>query len=423
MSSEEGQRATYREVFAIGEFQALFAGQLLSIVGDQFARVALSVLVFNRTGSPGLTALTYALTLLPDLASGPLLAGLADRYPRRMVMIVTDVARTGLVALMAVPHVPFGALCGLLIVVQLLNAPFTAARAATLAVVLSGDRYVVASGASNMVTQFAQVVGFVTGGTLVAGLGVGPALLLDAATFLASALLVRFGVSRRTAPAQREANTKPPSWWRSMTVGTRLVWTDRRLRSLISLACVAGFYVTVEGLAAPYATEIGAGPVAVGALLAASPAGTVVGMWVLSRWVRPATRLRLLAPLAMAACAPLMACALRPGLAITVLLWAISGAASGYHMVANAAFVQAVPDSGRGQAFGLAVTAIKTSQGLGILLAGVVAEEFRASAVVASAGALGVLAAAAAALAWKRANALPATGSVDLPAAGEPVDG
>jgi predicted MFS family arabinose efflux permease len=278
---------------------------------------------------------------------------------------------------------PFAALCGLLVLVQLLIAPFSAARAATLAAALSGDRYVVASGAHNMVVQLAQVVGFATGGTLVAGLGVGPALLLDAATFLTSASLVRFGVADRPAPAQREASAKPPSWWRST---------------------IAGFYGTVEGLAVPDAREIGAGPIAVGALLAASPAGTVVGMWVLSR-VRPATRLRLLGPLPALACVPLVACALRPGVAITVLLWAASGAASGYHMVASAAFVQAVPDAGRGQAFGLASTALKTSQGAGILLAGALSEQFRTSAVVASAGALGVLAATTAAVAWTRANA------------------
>jgi hypothetical protein len=234
-------------------------------------------------------------------------------------------------------------------------------------------------------------------------------LLLDAATFLASASLVRFGVADRPAPAQREASAqeasaKAPSWWRSTIAGSRVVWTDSRLRALVWLACVAGFYVTVEGLAVPYAREIGAGPIAVGALLAASPAGTVVGMWVLSR-VQPATRLRLLGPLPALACAPLVACAVRPGVAITVLLWAASGAASGYHMVASAAFVQAVPDAGRGQAFGLASTALKTSQGAGILLAGALSEQFRTSAVVAGAGALGVLAATTAAVAWTRANA------------------
>lgn len=406
-------RPTYREVFAVGEFRVLFTAQLLSVVGDQFARVALSVLVFNRTRSAGLTALTYALTFLPDLASGPLLAGLADRYPRRTVMVASDLARTGLVALMAVPGTPFVALCALLVAAQLLAAPWGAARTATLALVLPGDRYVVATGAQNMVVQLSQLIGFATGGTLVAGLGVSQALMLDAATFLMSALLVRFGGRHRPAPVQDAAATTSPSWWTSMTAGTRLVWTDRRLRALVWLASIAGFYVTVEGVAAPYAAEVNGGPRAVGLLLAAHPAGTAVGMWILSRYVRPATRLRILGPLAVASCAVLLPCFAHPGLVVTFLLWAASGAASGYQMTASAAFVQAVPDSGRAQAFGLAVTVLKVSQGAGILLAGLAAEGIGPAMAAVAAGGLGTVAAWGAARAWRQASQPPVSLSSD----------
>src|SRR5829696_10543253 len=85
--------ATFREVFAVSEFRALWSAELLSVVGDQLARVALSVLVFQRTNSAGLTALTYALTYLPDLVGGPLLSGRADRFPRRTIMVTTDLLR------------------------------------------------------------------------------------------------------------------------------------------------------------------------------------------------------------------------------------------------------------------------------------------------------------------------------------------
>ena len=63
------QGGSYRAVFAVGEFRVLYAAQVLSVVGDQLSRVALSVLVFERTASAGLTALTYALTYLPDLVA------------------------------------------------------------------------------------------------------------------------------------------------------------------------------------------------------------------------------------------------------------------------------------------------------------------------------------------------------------------
>ncbi|HET8642757.1 MAG TPA: MFS transporter [Pseudonocardiaceae bacterium] len=401
MTGSGGRPATYREVFAVAEFRALFAAQLLSVVGDQFARVALMVLVFERTGSAGLAALTYALTFLPDVLGGPLLSGLADRYPRRAVMVVTDLARAGLVAIMAVPGVPFAVLCALLVAVQLLNSPFGAARAATLPAVLAGDRFVLGSAIHNTTVQLAQVLGFAGGGAVVAWVGPSQALLLDAATFVASAALIRFGVRARPLPGRPVGHG---GWQAGLRAGTVLVWRDRRLRSLVALACVAGFYITAEGLAVPYAHQIGGGAATAGLLLAAMPIGTAAGMLVLGRFVRPRTRLRLLGPMAVAACAPLTLCAFGPGLPVTFALWALAGAASSYHMVASAAFVRAVPDHGRGQAFGLAVTALRVAQGSGVLAAGLAAEHASPGLVLAVAGGVGILAAALAGRAWRAAH-------------------
>ena len=72
------ERSSYREVFAIAEFRALWTAQVLSFAGDQFAQVAIAILVYRQTHSAFLTALAYALTYLPPIAGGPLLSGLAD---------------------------------------------------------------------------------------------------------------------------------------------------------------------------------------------------------------------------------------------------------------------------------------------------------------------------------------------------------
>ena len=399
----EQQAARYSDVFVIREFRAVFAAQLLSVIGDQFARVALSVLVFDRTQSPGLTALAYALTYLPDLFAGPLLAGIADRYPRRTVMVATDLARAILVALMAFPGVPLWLLCGLLVGVHALGAPFNAARAATLATILRGDRYVLGTGAADMVDQFAQVLGFVVGGLVIVSTGAGPGLQIDAATFLVSAVIVRLWVYDRPVPAFPTVRDPVQPWWPSLVAGAVTVWTTPKLRALVVLACVAGFYVTVEALAVPYSVAVTGSDGAVGLLLAAGPAGTIAGMWAISRLL-PGRRLELLGPLAVLACLPLVLCALRPSVPVMVALLVVSGIGSAYHMVARSAFVQSVPDHGRGQAFGLAVTALRTAQGTGLLLAGACAEAFGAPTVLSAAGVTGTLVAAAASLTWYQAR-------------------
>ncbi|MBO0810276.1 MAG: MFS transporter, partial [Actinobacteria bacterium] len=194
-------RVTFGDVFASGEFRALWAAQVLSVAGDQLARVALTILVFNVTHSALLAAVTFAVSIVPTFLGGLLLSGLADRFPRRTVMIACDLARAVLVAVMAVPGVPLAVLVCLLFAVTLVGAPFTAARAALYPDILTGDSYVLGSAVSLTTIQFAQVVGFAVGGAAVALIGVGPSLLVDAATFAASALLIRAWVRARQAAA------------------------------------------------------------------------------------------------------------------------------------------------------------------------------------------------------------------------------
>ncbi|GAA0577313.1 MFS transporter [Kribbella sandramycini] len=403
MAAGEGgaeRAASYGEVFGVGEFRWLWGAQLGSVVGDQLARVALAVLVFERTGSARWAAVSYALTFLPDVVGGPLLSGLADRYPRRRVMIWCDVGRAGLVAGMAVPGAPLWVLGVLLVLVQLLASPFQAARAALLPAILSGDKYVLASSVSNITAQAAQLAGFVTGGTLVAAFGAHNALLADAVTFGLSAAFLWLGVRERPLPTATEVR---PGWWASVSAGARLVWGDRRLRYLVAMACVAGFYVSIEGLAAPYAASIGGGPAAVGLLLAANPAGQMVGMILLAR-TPPARRLTLMGPLAVGSCLPLIGCVTQPGLWVTVGLWLVSGLCASYQLAASAAFVLGVPDDQRGQAFGLARTALIVSQGIGVLAAGTAADRWAPPMVVAAVGGIGVLVAAGAAYGYANAT-------------------
>jgi MFS family permease len=386
--------ARFRDAFAVREFRVLWTAYALSVCGDQLASVALSVLVFARTGSPALAALTYAMTFLPDLVGGPLLSGLADLLPRRRVMVVADVSRAVLVGLMAITGQPLVTLILLLLVVQLLSSPFTAARGAIVPALLTGDRYVAGMTIMRMTFQIGSVAGFAVGGAVLAGLGTSHALVVDAAT-----LLVSFGVGLHRPSG---ASSTRPSWWSTVGGGLTLVARDRRLRSLVGLACVSGAYVVPEGLAVAYSAQLHGNATVVGILMAANPAGMVVGMLILRR-LRPQTRLTLFGPLAVATCAVLIPTAWSPGLAVSAVLWFASGVGSAYNMVTQATFVQQVPDHQRGQALGLAQAALRVAQGVGILGAGLLAQLFTPGSVIGVIAAAGVVIAALAANAWSRA--------------------
>ncbi|WP_236050401.1 MFS transporter [Nonomuraea cypriaca] len=397
----EAQQVTYRQVIAIREFRALWYAQGFSLLGDQLAQVALAVLVYDRTGSPLATAAVYALTYLPSIVGGPLLAGLADRFARRGVMLACDLVRAVLVGAMAVPGVPFWALCALVFFVVLLSAPFSAARAALLPEVLEGDMYVIGSALQNMTNQAVQMLGFAAGGAAIATMGPYRALALDAATFLASALILISGVRRR--PATDHAGAKP-SMWAMTRAGAGLVFGSRKLRTLVLFAWLCGFYILPEGIAVPYAAKLYTGtlpiPVITGLLMAAMPTGTVVGAFLFSRFVAPPRRLRLMGWLAMLSCAPLIVTAVQPPLAVVLGAWFLSGVGGAYQLAANAAFVQSVPAERRAQAFGLVQSGLMAVQGIGILAGGFAAERLGPEPVVAAAGIMGLTCAAVLTMSW-----------------------
>lgn len=389
MATSTERPATYLDVFAVAEWRWLFGAQALSLLGDQLSRVALTVMVFRSTGSAALTGLVFALTLLPWLVGGPLLGVVADRLPRRTVMIGSDLLRAGLIALVAVPSLPLPAVCLLIFAVTLLAAPFESARAATMPDVLPGDRYVVGSAVSNVTQQFAQVLGYGGGGLVLLALSPRQALVLDAGTFLVSAALLRAGVRDRPPAAEPGART---GTFADVRAGAAVVLGTPLLRALVLLAWAgAAFAVVPEGLVAPYARDLHGGAGTVGLLLAAAPAGAVVGALLVGRLVAPARRLQLLVPLAALAVAPLLGFVLRPGLPVSLLLLALSGVGGAFQLPANAAFVATVPSRLRGRAFALVAAGLYAGQGLAILLAGVLATVVAPAVVMVGAGSLGLL--------------------------------
>jgi len=90
-------RVTYTRVLRHRVFRGLLVAEVLSLVADRLAAVALTVLVFQTTGSALLSGATYAATLLPWMFSGLLLSVVADRWSRRTIMVGSDLGRAALV--------------------------------------------------------------------------------------------------------------------------------------------------------------------------------------------------------------------------------------------------------------------------------------------------------------------------------------
>ena len=402
----EQAATTFRDVFAVAEFRALWAAQLLSVIGDQLARVALTVLVYDRTRSALLAAVTFVVSVVPTFIGGVTLAWLADRYPRRAVMIAGDLGRCALVLVMIIPGVPLAGLVTLLFLVTLVGAPFTSARAAVYPDVLgTGDRYVLGTAVTLTTYQFAQVLGFAAGGAVAGFFGTRWSLVIDAATFAASALIVRARVRSRPAPAA--GAHRETSRLAGIIAGARLVFSRPALRTPMLFGWLAAFYNAPEGVVTPLARDLHGGAAAVGVILAAAALGETAGAIVFSRFVAPPTRLRLIGPLAVGACAILVLFFWQPGLPGSLLILVASGLCASYQVAANAAFVSATPQERRSQAFGLAQGGMSLGQGIVMIAAGAAADVHSPARVIAVCGAVGAVVALAIAASWARDHRTP----------------
>ncbi len=323
-ATEQAARTSFRDVFAIAEFRALWMAQLLSVVGDQLARVALTVLVYDRTRSALLAAVTFVVSIVPTFIGGVTLAWLADRYPRRGVMIACDLIRVVLVLVMAIPGLPLAAMVVLLFVVTLteiavqLGPRGDLPRRAHRRPVRHGNR------------GDADHVSVRAGHRLRRGRRRGRLLRHPDIAAHRRRNLRRFGAHRpRLGPAAARAGGRPaprvdpgrPT--SSPEPGSS--WPVRPCARRLLFGLLAAFYNAPEGVAAPLASALGGGAAAVGVILAANSLGQTVGAIAFSRFVAPATRLRFMGPLAICACAVLILFFAKPDLAVSLLILVASG--------------------------------------------------------------------------------------------------
>lgn len=369
MTTQE-RGATYTEVFASREFRVLFGGFTLLVAGDQVKMLALSALVYARTGSPGLSAATYMVGFLPYIVGGTFLLSLADRIRPRALMVAGELLRVVTCLLLAFAGLPVWAMLVLVLATGLFSPVFGAARSALLPDLLPGDAFVLARSVLNVTSAGAQIGGLAAGGAILALAGPAGALAVTAALSALAALVLRYGLPDFPARNEGDASPNGDGAVRETLRVNRTLLADPRVRGLLLAQWLpVSLVVGAEAMMVPYLGN------AAGFALAAASVGLAAGSFVVGRFVSPTGRERLAFPLAVVSGVPLFAFAFEPELAGAALIVMLSAAAStACQLGLQRWFVDAVPEAVRGQAFGLASAGMMTGQALGGALVGVAAE-------------------------------------------------
>jgi MFS family permease len=384
--------ATYRAALRSREFRGLVVAQVLSEWGDHIARVAIASLVLRRTDSAFLAVLAFVVSFLPSVFGSALLGGLADRLPRKAVLLTCDLARAvviGVLALVAVPSTSIWVLLGLLLLAETFSAPFEATQRAVVPdVLLDPKEYLAGTGLMRVLNQLDQVIGICLAGAVIYLVGERAGLLIDVGTFAASFLVI--AVTLQSRPAPRDEAQPHSSLLTDFRAGWHLVFTEPALRALVLLGWGASvFLIAPEAVALAYARADGQNTSIGAALMASLPAGAALGAFLVAR-LGPMRQVRSIVPLAVFGCLPLLATCFAPPWWVALVLWFASGLCQGFMIPLIATVNLLSPAHFRGRVNGLAAAGFNVCTAATFLMAGLVADLTSPAVAVTFSGVVGL---------------------------------
>jgi predicted MFS family arabinose efflux permease len=261
------------------DFRRLFLASVISLGGDWFLFVALGGLVLQVTGEALSVGILIVSQELPIFIATPWAGWLTDRFDRRRLMIVCDVARTGIcIAFLAVGPENLWLAYLLLACLSLFTAVFDPASSAAIPNVVDPGDLPTANALSGSLWGTMLAVGAALGGIVSTIFGRDTAFLVDAASFAASAVLLA-GVRRRFS---EDRDGEPHESIRAATIETaRYARRDHRVRALITVKAGFGLAAGVLALVAVFARQVfTAGDIGFGFLMAMRGVGALTGPFI-----------------------------------------------------------------------------------------------------------------------------------------------
>lgn len=356
-----GAGGVVRDILRNRNFRLLWAGEGVSLIGDQLYLIALPWLVLQLTGSAFAMGTVLALAAIPRALFMLVGGALTDRFSPRTLMLASNAARMGLVTTLAV--LTMGGITQLWMLYAfalffgLADAFFFPAQTAIVPQLIGKERLQTGNAIIQGTAQLSLFVGPALAGLLIALLdgggsagsvpdtwGIGVAFALDAASFVASVVaLSLMRVDRNADAAETEAEKK--GVLSSIGEGLSAVWGDRVLRYYFVLIAAANFLITGPfsvGIPVLADTRYTGGAAAFGVVLSAFGAGSLAGVLLAGSTRRPSSRKFPAAMLGMTAFSglSLVLLGVMPALVPAAVVSTLMGAAQGYVVIQFVTWLQ-----------------------------------------------------------------------------------
>ena len=371
-------------------FALLFWATAGSAIGTYLAALALSVDIFDRTGSGAWLAALLIADFLPIVVIGITLGPLVDRLSRRRLMILSDLVRAATFAAL-----PFVERPGLIVLLAAVNGIatgfFRPAAWAGFPNLVSEDDREQATSLLSTVEHVAWMVGPVLAGALLAIQGTAVAYWFNAATFLLSALLV----ARIPAASLRSDDPITKGHWEDLRAGLGLVFHSRPLLTVLVAWNVSAFATALVNVAeVPLVKdELDGGNIGLGLLVGATGLGLVVGSFFAASALQRFGMRSLYAGSLLVMAVGFGIASASPTVAVAAVLAAFATIGNGAAIVCNQLLVQeGAPDAMRGRALAVLMSTYYGVLGLAMAGGGLLVDGAGARAAWAVAGVVYLLA-------------------------------
>lgn len=366
---------------------SLLTAEGVGQIGNNMTIVAGPWFVLETTGSAALTGLVGAAlafgAVVPAVLGGPLVDQLGFKRASVLADIVSAVAIGAVPVLQLMGVLELWHLLLLVFALSSMNAQGDTARYALIPTLARWADMPIerANAADRACVRLGQVVGPVLAGVLITLVGATNVLLIDAGTFLASAVLVRLGVPSRANAAERTPISEGGgSYTAALVEGLKFVRSSKLLLSMVLLAALGNFLdkPLMAVIAPVYAETVFGSPTSLGIVLGAFGAGALTGSLVFgavgSRWPRRRTFLLcyLLGPLVIYG-----TLAATPTLGWVIIAAAICGLLFGpVNPIIVTVIQKRTPPQMLGRAFGALIAIAQAGIPIGAVLAGVAIQTF-----------------------------------------------
>lgn len=291
MEKAKEEDAGMKELWRQQPFRMYWLGMFLSGLGDQFGWMGLTWFVMKKTGSSAAMGGVVLAYMLPAVFAGLVAGVLLDRFDRRKLIMLDNVARglifLALVALLQVDHVPLFGVYVLIVMAGTLSPLSTAGAQSLLPRLVADKKHLVkANGLMESQWQIHYMFGPALAGVLIGLIGEANVLLIDALSFFACALCFWRLPKERTKSAHPEAAAQPAqiglflrSLFADMKTGYRYLFGKKQMVALVLFTFLFNMsYGPIEVALPLYANqELAGGSVALGMLWSSLAVGALLG--------------------------------------------------------------------------------------------------------------------------------------------------